>query len=64
MRRVVPGERGAGIPERVAMTTTGHKTRSVFERDNIVSGDDLTGAPAKLDAVARDAHDSGHKRPS
>ena len=54
----------AGIPERVAMTMTGHKTRSVFERYNIVSGDDLTGAAAKLDAAARDGHNSGHKRPS
>jgi hypothetical protein len=43
---------------------TGHKTRSVFERYNIVSGDDLTGAAAKLDAAARDGHNSGHKRPS
>ena len=42
----------AGVPERVAMQMTGHKTRAVFERYNIVSSGDLREAAQRLDRFA------------
>jgi len=51
--------RRLGVQESVAMRISGHKTRSVFERYNIIDETDLAEAARKLDEKKTDAPEFG-----
>jgi integrase len=44
----------AGVPEKVAMLISGHKTRSVFDRYNIIDERDLHAAARRLEFFAKE----------
>jgi integrase len=52
-RTAVRNLRRAGVPESVVMKISGHKTREVFERYNIIDSKDTTEAMQRLNEFYR-----------
>jgi len=50
-RSFVTNARKRGVSESVVMKMSGHRTRNVFDRYNIVSEEDLRDAVAKIEAA-------------
>jgi integrase len=58
-RSSVTNARRRGVPESVVMKMSGHKTRAVFDRYNIIDEEDLRAAVKRIEAgISRDlGHD-------
>ena len=52
-RSFVTNARRSGVPESVVMKLSGHRTRSVFDRYNIIDEGDLKAAVDRIDAARR-----------
>jgi hypothetical protein len=52
VRKFVDHRQAAGVADTIAMKMTGHKTRSVFDRYDITSEEDLAEAARKLQTLA------------
>jgi hypothetical protein len=53
----------AGIPRRVAMAISGHRTESIYTRYDIVSESDLKLAGSKLDTYLTEANSEAVSKP-
>ncbi len=51
----------AGVPERVAMTISGHETRSVFDRYNIVVKADLREAMQRTQSYLKEGRQQANR---
>jgi integrase len=51
----------AGVPEHTAMAISGHKTRSAFDRCDIVDQRDISNAMLKLEQARRENVTNCHK---
>jgi integrase len=59
-RSFVTNARRRGVPESVVMRMSGHRTRAVFDRYNIVEEDDMRDAVKRIEAgIAKSTGDSG-----